>query len=163
MTVWGGVWGLPTQDLGKRNAVAITREDMRKLQVLQNRVMRLMTGLEAGTSTEILCRCSNQLSVHQLVAYHSVNQAHKIFHSRKPKYHYERLFGSDQPVSKTRSRTNIDARVDFGLSLARTSFFFQSARLWNCIPISLKINPCKETFKKKTRTWVRNNIDVRPS
>ena len=80
-----------------------------------------------------------------------------------PVYHHERLFGSCQHSVHTRGETNIQARVDFDLSLARTSFFFQASRLWNLIPANLKLNPSLETFKKKTRCWVRSNIDVRPN
>ena len=88
MTVWGGVWGLPGYDEETRNGIAITKEDMRRLQVLQNQVMRMMTRLDPGASTDTLCNSSNQLSVHQLVAYHSLNQVYKIYHDRKPQYHY---------------------------------------------------------------------------
>ena len=124
ITVWGGLWGLQGYDEEVRNGIAVTKEDMRRLQVLQNQVMRLMTGLEPGTSTTYLCSRYRQLSVHQLVAYHSINQVYRIYHTRKPTYHYDRLFGSHQHEVGTRGGENIQARVDFGLSLARTSFFY---------------------------------------
>ena len=53
-------------------------------------------------------------------------------------------------------------RVDFGLSLARTSFFYQASRLWNLLPPNLKMNPIYDTFKKETKLWVKYNISVRP-
>ena len=43
ITVYGGVWGLPgifTEDA--TNSTGITKEDMRKLQVLQNSALRLL-------------------------------------------------------------------------------------------------------------------------
>ena len=135
---------------------------MRRLQVLQNQVMRMMTRLEPGTSTELLCNRSNQLSVHQLVAYHSLNQVYKIYRDKKPQYHYNRLFGSNLHDTITRGGTRMTTRVDFNLSLARTSFFFQASRLWNLLPPSLKLLPTHETFKKRMRFWVKNMIAVKP-
>ena len=137
MTVWGGVWGLPGYDEETRNGIAVTKEDMRRLQVLQNQVMRMMTRLEQGTTTELLCNRSNQLSVHQLVAYHSLNQVYKIYRDKKPQYHYNRLFGSNQHDTITRGGARMTSRVDFNLSLDRTSFFFQASQLWNLLPLSL--------------------------
>ena len=135
---------------------------MRRLQVLQNQIMRMMTRLEQGTTTELLCSRSNQLSVHQLVAYHSLNQVYKIYQEKKPQYHYNRLFGSNQHDPIRRAGTRLTSRVDFNLSLARTSFFFQASRLWNLLPLSLKLEPTYESFKKRTRFWVKNMIAVKP-
>ena len=41
ITTWGGVWGLRSMDDSNRNSIAITKEDMRKLQVIQNKALRL--------------------------------------------------------------------------------------------------------------------------
>ena len=120
--MWGGVWGLTTYDVEERRHSAISKEDMRKLQVLQNSVMRLMTGADIGTRTEDLCLRSNNLSVHQLVAYHSVNQVFKIHSMHRPAYHYNRLFPQER-------RGNDAVRIDFDLSLSRSSFFYQASRL----------------------------------
>ena len=156
ISVWGGVWGLRTYDDEERKFTAISKEDMRRLQVLQNCVMRLMTRLEFGTSTEELCRRSNNLSVHQLVAYHSVNQVYRIYNTQRPSYHYNRLF------HPARTGTTA-ARIDFRLSLSRSSFFFQASRLWNLLPDLLKTCSSYDVFKNGSKQWTRNNIDVRPS
>ena len=161
ITVWGGVWGLQGYDEETRKGIAFTKEDLRKLQVLQNKVMRLMTGMDPDTSTAQLCSLTNQLSVHQLTAYHSVNQVHKIYYKQKPSYHYNRLFGQRHDIT-TRGVASMQARVDFDLSLARTSFFYQSSRLWNQLPMNMKSNSNYDNFKKKTRVWVKSNIGIRP-
>ena len=59
ITVWGGVWGLQGYDEETRKGIAYRKEDLRKLQVLQNKVMRLMTGMEPDTSTAQLCSLTN--------------------------------------------------------------------------------------------------------
>ena len=35
ITVWGGIWGLPDQNVINRRNTSITKNEMRKLQVLQ--------------------------------------------------------------------------------------------------------------------------------
>ena len=72
----------------------------------------------------------NQLSVDQLVAYHSVNLSHKIYHSSKPIYHHDRLFESTLNYSDRRGGRSIQTIIDFDLSLSRTSFFFQASGIF---------------------------------
>ena len=69
LTVFGGLWGLPgtSMDEDRRNN---TKEDMRKMQVLQNSDMRIMSRSKYETPTITLLKKTNQLSIHQLVAYH---------------------------------------------------------------------------------------------
>ena len=44
LTVYGSIWGLPgSMDEENRNSIMLTKEDMRKMQVMQNTVMRLAT------------------------------------------------------------------------------------------------------------------------
>ena len=52
ITVWGAVWNLPgVMDDQVRSITSISKEDMRRLQVLQNTVLRLETGLGWYTHT----------------------------------------------------------------------------------------------------------------
>ena len=92
ITVWGSIWTKNAQ----YNSSSITEEAMRKLQVCQNKCLRLITGHDYNTSTKTLLKDSKQLSVHQLVAYHSVCQVYSIYRSKLPTYHYNRLFKTDQ-------------------------------------------------------------------
>ena len=92
ITVWGGIW---TQN-AQYNSTSITKEAMRKLQVCQNKCLRLITGHDYNTSTKTLLEDSKQLSIHQLVAYHSVCQVYSIYRSKLPTYHYNWLFKPDQ-------------------------------------------------------------------
>ena len=62
------------------------------MQVLHNSVMRIMCNKRYDTPTTILLRKTNQLSIHQLVAYHSANQVYNIHQNKLPKFHFRRLF-----------------------------------------------------------------------
>ena len=75
ITIYGGVWGLPgVLNEDPINSTSITKEDMRKLQVLQNSAIRLLLSKPRDTHVKTLLQESNQMSVHQLVAYHTASQ-----------------------------------------------------------------------------------------
>ena len=89
--VFGNVWGVPTMDETERRFTAFTKEDSRRLQVLQNRVMKLRTGLRTGTPTVQLLQASGCLSVNQLTAFHTMVNIFKVLTSGKPGYIGEKL------------------------------------------------------------------------
>ena len=77
MRLWGDVWDIQgILDDTDRTSPTIRKKDVRKLQTLQNTVLRLQTGLAKGTATEYLMHQSGQLSVHQLSTYFSILQVH---------------------------------------------------------------------------------------
>ena len=162
ITVWGAVWGIPGDlDQEKRRSISTTKEDMRKLQVLQNKALRLYLRKPYDTPTSDLLLLSNQLSVHQLVAYHSAVQVFKIRESQKPSYHFERLFARSQSSRYSSSSTEAN-RIDYEISLARNSFFFQASRIWNSLPQPVQLSRNVNTFKSSCKTWVKRNIAMRP-
>ena len=164
ITVWGRIWDIPgSLDEEKRTSASLTKDDLRKLQVLQNKCLRLITNCDYKTPTETLLRQTNMLSVHQLTAQLTLSQVFSIHQSKLPSYHCQRLYDfSGQP--KTRSITSSSAkRTDFELSLARTSFFYQSSRLWAALPQQVKNSRNKFEFKRRCKTWVKMNIAVKPS
>ena len=85
MSVWIGIWDIPGQ-LDDGNKLSMNRNDMRKLQVLQNKVLRLETNLDRSVPTSTLLEKSGSLSVHQLGAYHTAVQVFKISQDKKPAY-----------------------------------------------------------------------------
>ena len=160
-TVWGGVWGIPG-DLSDGNLVktSISKSDMRKLQVLQNKVMRLETRLPTGTPTSVLLEKTGNLSVHQLIAYYSMTQVYKIIINKQPHHHYQRLVTEE--LTDTGTWSCKPKRVDFKLSLSRGSFFYQASRLWAALPVNIQNSSKVETFKKECRKWTRLKISVKP-
>ena len=150
ITVWGGIWGLPGQQ--NINNTSISKEAMRKLQVCQNKILRLMCGLDYDTPTKTLLEECNQLSVHQLVAYHTACQVYRIKKSKLPVYHYNRLFDEN----------NGSKIVDFQLTLGKSNFFYQSSLLWSLIPRHIQNENSMSVFKTKCRAWIRSNISIRP-
>ena len=145
-----------------RNHTATTKEDMRKLQVLQNKAVRLHMSMPRDTPTSTLLTQSRELSVHQLVAYHSALQVYKVYTTRQPTYHFNRFFGSNPQDLNTRSIANQESRIEFKLSLSRSSFFYESSGVWSAIPWTIKTARNLETFKRAMKQWIKNNISVKP-
>ena len=139
---------------------------MRKLQTLQNTVLRLQTGLAKGTATEYLMDQSGQLSVHQLSAYFSILQVHKCKMSKQPHYLYNRLFpGGDiiqDEMRLMRSIPNEHINISCDLTLTRNGFFYRASKLYNALPAGVKDTLALPSFKKLVKAWIKQNVTVRP-
>ena len=137
---------------------------MGRLQVMQNTVLRLQTGLGWNIPTTELVRRAGQLSVHQLVAYHTLLQVYKCKLTCQPRYMYSRLFpvSIDNGGSILRTTTNENINIHFDLSLSRGSFFYRAGRLWNLLPNAIKSHRTVPTFKKYVKIWIGENITVTP-
>ena len=156
--VWGGLWDIPgTVDTTSRTS--ITKADMMRLQVMQNKTMRLETNLGYRTPTTELLSRTRKLSVHQMVAYSTAVQMFNISRTKEPKYHYDRLFdGQDDFLT----RGGAGKRVEMKLSLGRSSFFYQGSRIWAALPGYLKSATNANYFKKTCKKWIKANIKIKP-
>ena len=166
MTVWSRVWDIPgtlDEDATVRTSPSLTKDDVRKLQVLQNKCLRIITNSDYRTPTLSLLQKTNTLSVHQMMAHLSLSQVFSIYKSKLPNYHYSRLFVNTQGELRSRTTTDYSVnRIEFKLSLARTNFFYQSSRLWSALPEGIKSARNKSLFKKMSKSWVKSNIRVKP-
>ena len=59
---------------------------MKSLQIIQNKVARVLTKLDWLTSTAVLLNQEGWLSVNQLIFYHSLLQVYKVNKTQTPKY-----------------------------------------------------------------------------
>ena len=141
---------------------AVTKSDMKKLQVLLNSTLRLILKQKYDTPTITLISKANVLSVNQLVAYNLLVQTFKIKETQEPTYHHRRLFGREGDYQlETRSMTGGDPRIDFRLSQGKCSFFYMASNLWNSIDPEMKTAPKLSSFKTKSKQWVKMNIPIK--
>ena len=157
ITAWGHITGIPGQMSEFR--AGITKRDILRLQSIQNKAVRLNYYRDRSFPTKQLLKESHQLSINQLIAYHISVQTFKIRLSKKPEYHYHRLFKED---TNTRTRSDNIRRVEFRLNLGRSSFFYQANRLWTALPNNIKNCPSLNIFKKRTKEWIWENIPTKP-
>ena len=158
MNVWGGLWDIPGT-IDNTIRTSITKNDLKRLQVLQNKTMRMETDMDYKTPTAELLRRTRKLSVHQMIAYSTAVQVFNISRNYEPKYHYERLFRPTQDIETRSLHIN---RVNYRLSLGRASFFHQGTRLWTALPGNLKECRTVGCFKRLCKAWVKENIKIKP-
>ena len=161
--VFGNVWGVDNMDMENRRYPSFGKEDLRRLQVLQNKVCRLKTGLPYDTPTSTLIKASNELSVHQYVAFSTLLLVHKIVQNKKPKYLAEKLKlkvpqnGQIFPHRKINTISTIET-----LSISRGAFVYRGSQLFNNLPQDLRCTDNHKIFKKKTKEWVKENVAIKP-
>ena len=158
------VWGLKTLDLTPRRFSAFTKEDCRKLQVLQNKVLRLKTGLrERKTPTDTLLDTSGDLSVHQLGAFQTVLSAFKAIRYGKPKHLATKLNlrkPKDSEAFPLRKLNSID--VTCSLTVSRSGFVYRAAQLWNSLPGDLRSEIELKKFKPAAKKWIKQSVSRKP-
>ena len=91
LQVVGNVWGVDTNNEVNRRFSAYTKEDNRKLQTLQNMVLRTKTDMPRRTPTKTLLALSGDLSVQQLTAQATLTSLQKVIHNGKPEYLADKL------------------------------------------------------------------------
>ena len=137
---------------------------MNKLQTLQNKIMRLKTGLRYDCSTKELTEKTGDLSVHQLSAYATLTSAHKIIITKQPEYLSSKLklrTKDELPSLPERHVNSLFIRAN--LTLVRSGFFYRSAALFNQLPLPLRSCNDVNVFKSSVKKWVKLNVPVKPS
>ena len=133
------------------------------LQVLQNKAGRAVTGWSGFTSTRRLMGACNWLSVKQLVVYQTVIMIYKTLRTESPCYLHSRLCTSPHPF-RTRQSSMGNIRLDESYrcrsSLKSNSMRYRGTVDYNRIPVDIRSSPTLNTFKKKLRQWVKDNIDL---
>ena len=116
-----------------------TKDDNRRLQCLQNRVLRLQSGLPQDTPLTVLLERTNEMSVMQQTAFHTINTVHKVVTSGQPGYLAERLkLRTEGGGIFPHRHLNTIAIPDVELTLSRGGFFYRGACLWNNLPCHMK-------------------------
>ena len=162
LQVFGNVWGFG-YDESSRKSFGFTLEDSRRLQVLQNKVCRMKTGLGYDKSTKELLAASRDMSIHQLTAYHTLVMVKKIKTNRKPEYLDRRLpfITFEEDAVRPRRQQN-KIYVQQTLNISRAGFIYRGSLLWNQLPDQLRCASNLGTFKTKVRIWVEQNVAIKP-
>ena len=159
--VYGNVWDLTMYNEKQDRSTAFTKDDNRKLQIIVNKVLRALTGLDYDTPVSQLVAVSGQLSVQQRTAFHTLTSMYKTVQYGLLVYCYNRLDES-RPRPYLETRSSVMYRVDYKLSISRCSYFYRGSRLFNLLPRDVLEATNIKTFKKKAKAWVKKNIPVVP-
>ena len=91
LPVFGNIFGLDKYKDENRIYFSFTMTDNNNIQVLQNKLNRLLLNADYTTPTSELLDQTGSLSVHQMTAYHTALTTHKIIQSGKPSYIAEKF------------------------------------------------------------------------
>ena len=161
LPVFGNIFGLDTYKEENRRYFSYTVKDNDKLQVLQNKLNKLLTNADHNTPTAELLDQTGSLSVHQMIAYQTVVATHKVVKSGKPAYLAAKM---------TIRQNNVDTRHGAGAvlqpayrsNLAREGFIYRGAKIYNRLNTTFRNQPKLEKFKSGAREWVKKNISIKP-
>lgn len=124
--------------------------DVESLQVMQNCAARFVSQLGRLVNRKTIFNEIGWLTVRQLMNYHTALCIFRIIDSQEPEY-----LGN---IMLRNNRANNIIIPNTRLTLAKQSFCFRGAELWNKIPE--EIRNCRKIgeFKVKLKTWIRENI-----
>jgi hypothetical protein len=134
-----------------------TKDDNRKIQTLQNMVLRLKTDMPRRTPTQTLLTLSGDLSVQQLTAQATLTSLQKVMYNGKPQYLVDKLKMDD---GNTRQENTI--RQKSKLTLTRETYFYRASALFSNLPPELRTRMEPKIFKSKAKAWVKHNNPPKP-
>ena len=163
LQLFGNVWGYDNLDENNRRFEAFTKEDNRRIQCLQNKVLRLKTGMNKHTPIVDLLKASGDMSVQQMTAYSTLMTVHKVVTTGSPGYLAQRLAlrKPDGGIFPNRQLNTI-AVPNVRLTLSRGGFVYRGATLWNLLPANMRGEEKTQKFKLELRKWIRSNILHKP-
>ena len=133
---------------------------IRSLQTLQNKAARAVTRMSWYTPTKDLLQQCSWLSVNQLSVYHTVILAFNVMQAKSPKYIHT-MFNTNYSY-KTRQADSgmIRSTRTPELDLAKDSFSWRAADLFNQLPGNIRNMKNPQNFKLATKQWVREYVEI---
>lgn len=134
-------------------------EMVNRLQILQNRGMRIILKKNRFVSKSVLLKSLNWLNVNQRIKYNVLIFVFKIINRHLPNYLMEKLkYVGD--LTQYNLRNKFDFRLDFFRnSKTQNSLFYKGLKLYNELPIELKNEKNLFKFKKKLECYVKENFN----
>ena len=106
------LWGVGTLQEEEPRHESFTSANLKILQILQNKVMRTVTGNDHRTPVHQLLTDSGWLSIHQLISYTTILTIYKIVKTGEPIGLANRLRREGEQVGGGRGRHELDIRED---------------------------------------------------
>ena len=128
LPVFGNIFGMETYKEENRRYFSFTIKDNNTLQVLQNKLNKILLDAEYNTPTEDLLNQTGSLSIHQMIAYHTAVSTYKIVQSGKPSYIAAKM-QVRQGNQNTRQGAGTVSQPGYTLNMAREGFIYRGATI----------------------------------
>ena len=162
LPVFGNVLGLEDYKVDNSRYQSFTVKDNNNLQVVQNKLNRMLLHAERNTPTEKLLNDTDSLSIQQLIVYQSAVLAYKIMNSGKPSYLAQKLRQRNEGMN-LRGRLGSIGHKNKTLSISKEGFLYRATCIMNKLDDNLRNETKLERFKAGVRMWVKKNIKIKPS
>ena len=130
----------------------IPKHQMGKLQKIQNQCARLITMTKARDHITPVLIDLHWLPIEQRITYKIATTVYKALNGMAPEYLAE-LLQPHKPARPLRSENKclLSTRVPRTL-LGEKAFSINGPKVWNLLPIDVKISPVIESFKSNLKT-----------
>lgn len=138
------------------------KEEVMKMQKIQNRAMRIILNCEYFTPVEFMLGALNWLSIAQMIRFSVVLYIHKILNGLLPNYLSENLIFSRNIHSRnTRKNINNNLRLpNYRLQTSRKSLYYNGILLYNSLPSDIKSEASINSFKEKCKMYIMRNTGI---
>ena len=124
--------------------------DISDLQILQNKVARIVTGSSIMSNREDMYDNLGWMTVQQLIQYHTLLTVFRIRKSAEPEY---------LALYLQRENRNGNVIPPFSnMTLYRRSFVYRGILNWNNLPRSIRFIESLPIFKKEVKLWIMQNV-----
>ena len=132
------------------------KRDMNKLQIIQNRAMRIILKCDRYATINSMLNCLEFFTVKQFFIYQTFCFIYKIYNNMLPNYLQQNLI-------KIHTIHNHDTRSKIKYVIKRVnkeatkkSVFIQGLKMFNELPENIKVIESIYTFKEKAKQYVRD-------
>ena len=149
---------LPIFDHGCMIWGRCTTANTQRLLKLQKRAARIILKADILTPSQRMFSELRWLSFPRRVQYHTCVMVYKTLNNLAPEYISDLFQIHTTQVSDTHNRNtrSVDHELlripSFKTSLYETSFSLSAARLWNTVPLDIRMSSSLETFKRSVKT-----------
>ena len=161
LPVFGNVFGLEQYKEENNRYTSYTMADNHNLQVLQNKLNRLLTGSPYNTPTIELLEQTGSMSIQQMIAFQTIIMSFKVIKFRKPGY-LSKNFQERKTQQNIRGISSGLIQPKLSLSISKEGFVNRGITLMNKLDDSLRSEQNLENFKTGLQKWVKNNISAKP-
>ena len=137
MPIWGGA----------------TPNHISKVQIVQNKIARWVTGKRKRTRIKELLQACDWMSINNMIRFHSTLMIWKMVQTRKPGHLSAKLnIEADNLINITEPRLQFTGR----------SLINRGASTWNDLPPEIRSIVNNGAFKRRLRTWIREEETREP-
>lgn len=129
-----------------------------KLQVIQNRGMRMILKCNIFTRVKIMLQNLNMMTTKQHIIYNTLTMIYKLKNNMLPKYLQTNIMYHEN-VHNYPTRSCRDFRLPkTKLTCTQNSVFYKGQKLYNNLPNAIKEASSLDTFRKTCAIYIKQNV-----